>query len=302
MEQMMTASLLAILLAVIGLYERELRRIARFLGRGDRTANERVEVGFSTPGISSVAAAVNREMEERCEERAAIGEQRRAFRTGLAALSHDIRTPLSGAQGYLQLHDRSSEPGERARCLRGAASCLADMRALTDALLDYAKASSPDGAPELSPVEVMPVLASVLAEAYPRFAERGWEPAIAFADERVQVVADEESLGRVLSNLVANSLQHGASAPVISQGFLPVRDGEGSRIAVISISNEVDDARSIDADRLFERFYRSDSARSGTGSGLGLAIVARLCERMGGSVAARVEGGSLSVSVRLPAA
>lgn len=302
MEQMVVASLLVALLAVIALYERELRRMARFLGRSDRTANERVEVGFSTPGISLVAAAVNRGMEERSDERAAVGEQRRAFQHGLAALSHDIRTPLSGAQGYLQLHDRSSDSVERARCLRGAASCLADMRALTDALLDYAKVSSQDGPLELSPVAVMPALASVLADAYPRFAERGWEPAILFADEGVRVMADEGSLERVLSNLVANALQHGASAPVISQGFLPAPDGGDARIVVVSVSNEVGDAGSIDVDRLFERFYQSDGARSGAGSGLGLAIVARLCERMGGSAAAGVEGGRLSISARLPAA
>ena len=55
-------------------------------------------------------------------------------------------------------------------------------------------------------------------------------------------------------------------------------------------------------DRLFERFYRADGSRSGGGSGLGLAIVANLCRRMGGSVEAAIDCGTLSIIVHLPAA
>lgn len=53
---------IALLCAVV-LYERELGCLARFLRRRDRSANERATVSFSTPGISSVAAAVNGEMD-----------------------------------------------------------------------------------------------------------------------------------------------------------------------------------------------------------------------------------------------
>ena len=67
-------------------------------------------------------------------------------------------------------------------------------------------------------------------------------------------------------------------------------------------SNKVKDADAIDADRLFERFYRADVARSGEGSGLGLAIVASLCKRMGGDVEAKVSCETLSIIVHLPVA
>lgn len=294
-------ALTIVLVCAVVLYERELGRLARFLEREDRSANERATVSFSTPGISSVAAAVNGEMDALRDERAALGERQEAFRRDLAALSHDIRTPLAGAQGYLQLHERNADPAERERCLREASSRLSAMRELTDRLFDYAKAADIDSPLACEPVEALPVLAEVLAGAYPQFAERGWEPTIDFEDEGVTVLADSEALSRVFSNLLANALRHGASTPTISQRLVPSDGGAGRGMVEFAFSNEVGDPAAIDADRLFERFYRADGARSGGGSGLGLAIVANLCERMGGSVEAKVSCGILFIIVHLPA-
>ena len=295
-------ALAVVLVCAVVLYERELGRLARFLEREDRSANERATVSFTTPGISSVAAAVNGEMDALRDERAALGERQEAFQRDLAALSHDIRTPLAGAQGYLQLHGRSADPAERERCLREASSRLSAMRELTDRLFDYAKAAGSDSPLACGPVEALPVLAEVLAGAYPQLKERGWEPAIDFEDDGATILADPEALSRVFSNLFANALRHGASAPTISQRFLPSCDkGEGDMVELV-FSNKVKDADAIDADRLFERFYRADAARSGEGSGLGLAIVASLCKRMGGSVKAKVSHETLSIIVHLPVA
>lgn len=316
------AAVLACLLAVaIVLYERELRRMARFLRRRDRTVNERATVAFPTPGVTALGAAVNEELDALREERVAMEERQAAFRRDLAALSHDIRTPLAGAQGYLQLHARTQSEAERRRCLDEAAARLSAMRELTDRLFEYAKAADEDSPLEVGRTEVLPVLAEVLAGAYPQFAERGWEPQIDFQDESAAVMADEEALGRVFSNLLANALRHGASAPRIAQrtegegvagrvfSQAETRSASASGAAqavrawtVVTFANRVERPEAVDAARLFERFYRADGARSGGGSGLGLAIVASLVGRMGGTVEARVEGDELSIAVRLPCA
>lgn len=297
----MATALAVALVGTVVLYERELGRLARFLRRGDRSVNERATVSFSTPGISIAVAAVNGEMDALRDERAALGERQEAFQRDLAALSHDIRTPLAAAQGYLQLHERSADPAERERCLREAASRLSAMRELTDRLFDYAKAVDADSPLACEPTEALPVLAEVLVGAYPQLAERGWEPVVDFEDDDATVLADPEALSRVFSNLLANALRHGSSAPSISQRRRPPRGGKGGMVELL-FSNRVEDAGAIDVDRLFDRFYRADGARSGGGSGLGLAIVASLCRRMGGSVEARVDDGVLTIAVALPSA
>lgn len=211
---------------------------------------------------------------------------RAAFQQDLASLSHDIRTPLAGVQGYLQLHDRAESEAERRRCLAEAASRLAAMRELTDTLFDYSKALDESAPLALSNVRACDVLADVLAGMYPQFLERGWAPELRIEDEEVLIEANAEALARVFSNVLTNAVRYGADAPCIVQ-----------RNGVFVVKNNVSDSFPIDPERLFDRFYRADTARGGGGSGLGLAIVAQLCSRMGGSASARIEDDVLEVEL-----
>ncbi|MNB86737.1 Sensor protein CzcS precursor [compost metagenome] len=110
----------------------------------------------------------------------------------------------------------------------------------------------------------------------------------------VFVSADKEPLARIIHNLIRNGIQH-------ADGGLTVKvtlSEEGSR-GVLSFSNPVSSSSSVDAGRLFERFYTGDQARR-SGSGLGLSIVRLLAEQMGGTAGAGLQGGILEIRVELP--
>ena len=102
------------------------------------------------------------------------------------------------------------------------------------------------------------------------------------------VLANNDALSRVFSNLLTNALRHGVEAPHIEQ--------QGS---CMIFRNKVANPSAINPDQLFERFYQVDSARSSDGSGLGLAIVASLVKRMEGSVSACVSESELSIVIQL---
>lgn len=272
--------------------DRELARIAAELEAREPEGNARIALEVRSPGLVALARAVNAELDRGRDRRVRDLADRGAFQQDLASLSHDIRTPLAGAQGYLQLARRTGDEAARARYTEQAIRRLGSMRELVDGLFDYAKAADPGFAPELVPVALMPAVSDVLVSFYPQFTARGWEPRIDCADEDARVLADAPSLARALANLVNNALRYGSGAPGIS-----VR-GRGSEIRV-TMSNPVERPGDIDAARLFDRFYKSDAARTGEGSGLGLAIVARLVEAMGGTVSARVEGDELAIELAL---
>ena len=162
------------------------------------------------------------------------------------------------------------------------------MRELTDTLFEYSKAIDTDNTLELEPVALVPALAEVLAGAYPQFVEKGWEPVLAFDDEQVIVLANNDALSRVFSNLLTNALRHGVEAPHIEQ--------QGS---CMIFRNKVANPSAINPDQLFERFYQVDSARSSDGSGLGLAIVASLVKRMEGKISAQIISDELVIELKL---
>ena len=272
--------------------DRELARIAAELEAREPEGNARIALEVRSPGLVALARAVNAELDRERDRRVRDLADRGAFQQDLASLSHDIRTPLAGAQGYLQLARRTGDEAARARYTEQAIRRLGSMRELVDGLFDYAKAADPGFAPELVPVALMPAVSDVLVSFYPQFTARGWEPRIDCADEDARVLADAPSLARALANLVNNALRYGSGAPGIS-----VR-GRGSEIRV-TMSNPVERPGDIDAARLFDRLYKSDAARTGEGSVLGLAIVARLVEAMGGTVSARVEGDELAIELAL---
>ena len=268
-------------------YERELRRMARFLDQREPAGSARMTTGVRTRGMLSLARGVNAELDELQDERIAAQQANQAFQAGLTCLSHDIRTPLAGAQGYLQLVDGEGDPAEKARFLSAAAHRLDDVRVMLDDLFSFAQVHDPSFEAACEPLRPADVVGDVLASLYPQFRERGWEPSVVL-DEEALALADAEALARIVRNLVANALRHGTAAPSIVQ-----------RGARISVENRVANQDALDVDRLFERFYQGEASRSSGGAGLGLAIVAQLAAAMGAAVAAVLEGDRLRIEVAL---
>lgn len=269
--------------------ERELRSIARFLAERDTTSNTRVTIGVHTRGFVRLGQAVNRMIDRHQGERIAAEEGKRDLRRGLTYLSHDIRTPLAGAQGYAQLASEEQDVEARARYLDVVTRRLDDVEGLLDQLYAYAQVQDPDYRVEREPVEVNEVLAEALASLYAQFKQRSWQPVIQLEDEPLVAPSNADALGRVFRNLAVNALRYGSEPPRIVQ-----------RGREVSFSNRVADPDTIDADRLFERFYQGSTARSSEGSGLGLAIVSELAKALGLGLTAHLEADTLAITLTFP--
>lgn len=273
-----------------GRRDRDLSRLAELLDGAAANPAPRARLESVDPAVAALARAVDRHLDadlERDLERRRADER---FREQLAALSHDIRTPLAGAQGYLQLARRADDPERAARYLEGAERRLAAMRVLVDDLFSYARAADPSWEPELNACDLPTAMTEALAARYEAFAARGWEPEV-HVGECVPVLAAPDALARVMGNLLENALAHGCGAPRVRA------DGTG-----LTIENPVApaDVARLDVTRLTERFYQGDPARNSGGTGLGLAVARALAEAMGGTLAVGVTAGARpSFSARL---
>ncbi len=300
----MSPGALAVLMLAIGAlagalittaaYAPELRRISRLLDArrdGGASANARVTIGSRAPGIAELAEAINGELDRAMQAHVAGMRAQRDFQRDLSALSHDIRTPLTGAKGYLQLAADETDPELGRRRIDAAVERIDRTSELLDALFSYTKASDPDLALDIEPVDLREVVEQCLLGHYPDFERLEWEPVVSGADAPHVVEADRQALERIVENLVSNALRYGTGAPELRIGATPEEPA-------LTISNPIDQPGEIDAEHLFDRFYRADSARQGGGSGLGLATSAKLAEAMGMSLEARVDGGRLSIELR----
>ena len=269
-------------------YATELGRQARFLARRERLSNARLTCGSRLPGMVAMVDAVNAEIDASDAERVAALRAADEFSRGLSALSHDVRTPLTGARGYLQLAREETDSARKDEQLAAADARLAAMSGLLDELFSYARAADPDTPLELGPVALRPVLEQVLLGHYPEFEARGWEPALDMEDSTIEVTADREALARIVENLVVNALRHGSGPLAVRVRSVGEKNG-----VVVEFSNPVADPSAIDVDRLFERFYRADASRSTAGSGLGLSVAAKLAEAQGMTLTAHLSGPNL---------
>ena len=301
---------LAVAVAVAVGYGRELKRVAAFLDERDPASNGRLSLGAPLPGALLLVNAVNRQLDSAQALLRRQQQEEREFQQGIASLSHDIRTPLAGARGYVQLAAdelaASSEPaagealaaegcasaeqpvGDGARFLGLADRRLEAMQGMLDQLFDYTRSLDGDLYNAKEEVDALALLSSVLAGNYPSFVQRGWEPHIAFEDAVLPVEANGEALRRIFDNLVANALRHGSGE------FSVCQQGRG-----ITFQNRAEGLQGIDASRVFERFYRGDIPRTEAGAGLGLSVVQNLCRSQGFSVRAAVDGELFAVMLDL---
>lgn len=281
---------------VVACYATELGRQARFLARRERLSNARLTCGSRLPGMVGMVDAVNAEIDAADAERVEALRAADEFSRGLSALSHDVRTPLTGARGYLQLAREESDPTRKDEQLSAADARLAAMSGLLDELFSYARAADPDTPLELGPVALRPVLEQVLLGHYPEFEARDWEPALDMVDSSIEVTADRDALTRIVENLVVNALRHGSGPLAVRVRPAGEKDGE-KRGVIVEFSNPVADPSAIDAARLFERFYQADASRSTAGSGLGLSVAAKLAAAQGMDLSARLYGEDLVVTL-----
>ncbi len=278
----------ALAVAVVVLHRRELERMARFLTDRDPASNERLTTTLPGGGFTRIAQAINALMDASAQEKRAMLSQQKAFQRDLASLSHDIRTPLAGAKGYVQLAQSEEDVTRQRADLRMASERLDAMQHLLDQLFSYTRTTDPDRTLRTDSVEVVSLLEGVLASAVPQFEARGWQPHVSLEDS-LCVPADSDALTRVFQNIVQNQLAHAAGAPSIIQ--------EGHRLV---FENPVGDAAALDVTRIFERFYRLDTARGTAGAGLGLAVVRELCDAMGIQVTAQADQGAFRMIMRFP--
>ncbi|MFJ4678255.1 ATP-binding protein [Kitasatospora sp. NPDC088783] len=214
----------------------------------------------------------------------------------LAAVSHDLRTPLAGikaAVSSLRAEDVEWDPEDEAELLAGIESGADRLDHLINNLLDMSRLQTGTVTPLLQPTDLDEVVPFALGGVPPGSVR------LDVAESLPMVRADAGLLERVLANLVENAVKYGPSqSPVLVKADLLERDGRVELRVVDRGPGVPEEAR----ERIFAPFQRYGDAPRGAGVGLGLAVARGFAEAMGGTVTAEdTPGGGLTMVVSLPA-
>jgi len=266
-----------------------LANAARRLGGGDLSQRVRFqgkgEVKELAQAFNSMAADLER-----------AGQLRRNL---VADVAHELRTPLSNIQGYLEaIRDRVMKPN--AATIRS----LNEEAALLSRLVNELQELSLAEAGELKLVYQAEDIANVVKQAI-----NSWQHQVAakeislsldLPDNLPPVNIDRQRVNEVLYNLLENAVVHTREGGTIN--VAATRHGDWVEI---SVSDTGEGIPAEDLPNIFERFYRVDRsrARATGGSGLGLTIAKRWVEAHGGKITAKSElGKGSSFSFTLPSA
>ncbi len=226
-----------------------------------------------------------------------LAEARDMRRQMTADIAHELRTPISVILGYADgLKEKVIPPSQETFDLiqeqaEQLEHLIEDLRILT-------QAEAGELALKRVPSEPVPLVERTVAAYEPQAARDGIILNLDVVGEIPQIMIDPDRFRQVLSNLLANALQH-------TPGGGQVTTSVSSDLEAVSIS-VADTGHGIpaeDLDRIFQRFYRSDPSRSRQtgGSGLGLSIAKSLVERQGGRISVQSElGKGTSFTITFP--
>jgi two-component system OmpR family sensor kinase len=260
------------------------------LSRRVEPANERTEVGRLGLALNSMLAQIEAAFEERRASEARL-------RRFVADASHELRTPLTSIRGYAELFHRGakSRPKDLAKTMERIEAESSRMGVLVDDLLLLARLDQ--GRPlEREEVDLIGVVTEAVESARAVEPDRPIELEV---DAPARVIGDEARLRQVMDNLLDNVRVHTPVGTAVRVVVTSTQDD-----VVVSVTDEGPGLSPDVAGRVFERFYRSDPARSRDtgGVGLGLSIVSAIVEAHGGrvTVAQGPEGSGARFEVRLP--
>jgi signal transduction histidine kinase len=269
------------------------RQIAHIVANGAVISSACFASAYLASGIIERLRAGERQLLEAtqaCELRATelghlnerlreVDQTRSAF---IRLVTHELRAPVAAIQSYLRLILDGYVPESRIREIIAKAELRAnDQLELISDLLDLARVQQPGAQEQVEPCDAADILSDVMDMMQARIQDKKLSTRVEMCPGDVMVPASEEHMRQIWINLISNAIKYTPEGGAVTVR-LSVSDGQ--------VQGSVEDTGigigPDDLSRIFETFYRTESAKemSVRGTGLGLSIVKGIVERYGGRI------------------
>ncbi len=253
----------------------------------DGTNSSAFALSTSDRNARKLANGLNGALQELHEERVFLKDGDRRMKANVTAISHDIRTPLTAINSYVELLENETDETKRKEYLERIKERTSELKDLTGELFKYSVSSEMQYDSQLSTEELdlQSIIENSLISFYKEFTSKGISPETDLPVEKVMVNANRKTLMRIFDNVFSNAAKYASSLSVKL-----TEDG------VVTVSNDAPELTAVQVSRLFDKYY---TVRDGSNStGLGLSIAKDLISKNGGSISADLNEGMLTITLR----
>ena len=237
--------------------------------------------------ITNLSKNINRCLKLEEKRRLESINDQKQFKELISNISHDLRTPLTSIKGYQQLLEKTPLDKHQVQLLKTAQKSTDELGLLIENFFEYSYLVTAKTEPNLEKISINNLIVECVLSYIAIFEEKNLNVNIKETPP-VFVLGDKNMLIRIIENLLNNCAKHSLGDIYIKIEFL--------QNAKITFTNPINQDTNINVDKLFHRFYTSDSTRNKS-TGLGLSIVEFLVKQMDGNVGAYLNKTDHTLSI-----
>lgn len=237
--------------------------------------------------ITNLSKNINRCLKLEEKRRLESINDQKQFKELISNISHDLRTPLTSIKGYQQLLEKTPLDKHQVQLLKTAQKSTDELDLLIENFFEYSYLVTAKTEPNLKKININNLIVECVLSYIAILEEKNLNVNIKETPP-VFVLGDKNMLIRIIENLLNNCAKHSLGDIDIKIEFL--------QNAKITFTNPINQDTNINVDKLFHRFYTSDSTRNKS-TGLGLSIVEFLVKQMDGNVGAYLNKTDHTLSI-----
>lgn len=219
--------------------------------------------------------------------------QENLFKQTITSISHDLRTPLTSASGYIQmLYKGGLDEEKQKEYIQIIQNRINSVTVMLNQLFEYTRLESNVYELDYERIDLNGIVCDTISMFYDELVQNKIEPDIQIEEGPVWVFGDSLAWTRIIENIISNAIKYGENWIGIS---LQKEDNE----IYLRISNRTSTIEQKDVEYIFERFYTTDLSKTKKSTGLGLAIAKEFVIRMGGTIEAELNDDIFAINIRM---